>query len=63
MSSHFVWLNRSKESIALDLKTEAGMAAMQALVPGQTSSSRTSRRVPPTGWAWERRSCAPATLG
>lgn len=32
MSSHFVWLNRSKESIALDLKTEAGMAAMQALV-------------------------------
>jgi len=32
MSSHFVWLNRSKESIALDLKTAAGRAAMQALV-------------------------------
>ena len=32
MSSHFVWLNRSKESIALDLKTDAGRAAMQALV-------------------------------
>jgi itaconate CoA-transferase len=32
MSSHFVWLNRSKESIALDLKTDAGQAAMQALV-------------------------------
>jgi len=32
MSSHFVWLNRSKESIALDLKTDAGQRAMHALV-------------------------------
>ena len=32
MSSHFVWLNRSKESIALDLKTDAGRRVMQALV-------------------------------
>jgi itaconate CoA-transferase len=32
MSSHFVWLNRSKESIALDLKTDAGRQVMQALV-------------------------------
>jgi crotonobetainyl-CoA:carnitine CoA-transferase CaiB-like acyl-CoA transferase len=32
MSSHFVWLNRSKESIALDLKSDAGHRAMQALV-------------------------------
>ena len=32
MSSHFVWLNRSKESIALDLKTEDGRRAMLALV-------------------------------
>src|SRR5450759_1453542 len=32
MSSHFVWLNRSKESIALDLKTDAGQQVMQALV-------------------------------
>jgi len=32
MSSHFVWLNRSKESIALNLKTEQGRDAMQALV-------------------------------
>ncbi|MEO8108138.1 MAG: CaiB/BaiF CoA-transferase family protein, partial [Actinomycetes bacterium] len=28
----FVWLNRSKESIALDLKTDAGQRAVQALV-------------------------------
>jgi itaconate CoA-transferase len=32
MSSHFVWLNRSKQSIALDLKTDAGREVMQALV-------------------------------
>ena len=32
LSSHFVWLNRSKESIALDLKAEEGRAAMRALV-------------------------------
>ena len=32
MSSHFVWLNRSKESIALDLKSEAGREAVHALV-------------------------------
>ena len=32
MSSHFVWLNRSKESITLDLKTDAGRRVMLALV-------------------------------
>lgn len=31
MSSHFVWLNRSKESIVLDLKSEPGIAAVHAL--------------------------------
>lgn len=32
MSSHFVWLNRSKESVALDLKSESGAAAVMALM-------------------------------
>lgn len=32
MSSYFVWLNRSKESIALDLKEESGIAAVRALI-------------------------------
>ena len=32
MSSHFAWLNRSKESIALDLKSEQGRDVMQRLV-------------------------------
>ena len=31
-SSWFVWLNRSKESVALDLKTGHGRAALDALV-------------------------------
>lgn len=32
LSSHFVWLNRSKESIAVDLKSDQGRATMHALV-------------------------------
>lgn len=32
MASHFVWLNRGKESICLDLKTDEGKNAIQRLV-------------------------------
>lgn len=32
LASHFVWLNRSKESVALNLKTEAGRAVLAQLV-------------------------------
>lgn len=32
MSSHFVWLNRSKESIALDLKDPASIATMMRII-------------------------------
>ena len=32
LSSHFVWVNRSKESLVLDLKSQAGKAALQGLV-------------------------------
>lgn len=32
MSSHFVWLNRSKESVTLDLKSEDGRATMARLL-------------------------------
>ncbi|VTU32931.1 Formyl-coenzyme A transferase [Variovorax sp. PBL-H6] len=33
-ASHFVWVNRSKESLALDLKQEAAQAVLQELVSG-----------------------------
>jgi len=32
LASHFVWANRSKESLALDLKQPAALAALKALV-------------------------------
>ncbi|KAK3185725.1 hypothetical protein K4F52_005590 [Lecanicillium sp. MT-2017a] len=32
MASHFVWTNRSKESLALDLKTEKDLAALKKIV-------------------------------
>src|SRR5699024_10973597 len=32
LSSHFVWLNRSKESVVLDLKSEEGVAAVRGLI-------------------------------
>lgn len=34
MSSHFVWLNRSKQSVALDLKSDHGLRAVKALIHG-----------------------------
>ncbi len=33
MSSHFVWTNRSKESLTLDLKNEQGLAVLKRLLP------------------------------
>lgn len=32
LSSHFLWLNRSKESVVLDLKSAPGMAALEELL-------------------------------
>ncbi len=32
LSSHFVWTNRSKESVALDVKSEFGRNALETLV-------------------------------
>src|SRR5882757_3544769 len=32
LASYFVWLNRGKESVALDLKSAAGLSALTALI-------------------------------
>jgi len=32
LASHFVWVNRSKESLTLDLKSELAMSALQRLL-------------------------------
>lgn len=32
LGAHFVWVNRGKESVALDLKTPAGMAVLHRLL-------------------------------
>ncbi|WP_336713794.1 CaiB/BaiF CoA transferase family protein [Arthrobacter sp. USHLN218] len=34
MASYFVWLNRGKESVCLDLKSDEGLAALKSLVGG-----------------------------
>ena len=34
LSSYFVWLNRGKESVALDLTSDAGKAALTQLIDG-----------------------------
>ncbi|MBT0880224.1 MULTISPECIES: CaiB/BaiF CoA-transferase family protein [unclassified Campylobacter] len=33
LASHFVWTNRSKESLAIDLKTEEGMKIIKSILP------------------------------
>lgn len=34
LASYFVWLNRSKESVVLDLKSDHGQAALRSLISG-----------------------------
>lgn len=34
IASHFVWLNRSKESLALDLKSKAGLSILHNIIAG-----------------------------
>ena len=38
LSSHFVWTNRSKESLTLDLKQAAGLNVLNTLLSGKVTS-------------------------
>ena len=58
LASHFVWLNRGKESVALDLKSEDGRAAARALVAGADVFLQNLAPEPPTGWGSAPRRCA-----
>ena len=35
-ASYFVWINRGKESVVLDLKSDHGITALKALAPTNT---------------------------
>ena len=56
MASHFVWLNRSKESLTLDLKHRRRRRCSNVLFRGPTCSCRISHPAPRTGWPRGRRS-------
>jgi len=57
-SSYFVWINRGKESIALDLRQAGDKAQLQALIRRPMYSSRISPPARPAGWDWDRTPCA-----
>ena len=59
LASHFVWINRSKESLTLDLKQPSragGAAGSWSRRP--TCWCRTSRPARRRGWAWRPRRCS-----
>ncbi len=50
MSSQFVWTNRSKESLTLDLKSERDMEVFRRSSPRLMSSCRTWLLTQPSAW-------------
>lgn len=61
LSSHFVWTNRSKQSLSLDLKQAEALPLLEKRWPAPTCWCRTSRRAPPRAWACPTRRCASAS--
>ena len=60
LSSHFVWVNRSKESLALDLKAPEHLAALQALL-AKADVLVQNLAAPRSAWAWMPPHCARST--
>lgn len=63
LASHFVWANRGKESLALDLKDARGREVLHALLAGADVFVQNLAQGPPPGSGWTRPRCAPGTRG
>ena len=64
LSSHFVWTNRSKESLTLDVKHPQALEVLAQLRRrAPTCWCRTSRPAPRRGWACRTRRCARSIRG
>jgi itaconate CoA-transferase len=63
LASHFVWTNRSKESLTLDLKHAEAPGILADCSPGPTSWCRTSRPAPLRASACRTRPCATGIRG
>ena len=51
-ASHFVWTNRSKESLTLDLKQAAALDMLKALLAKADVLVKTSRPAQPRAWGF-----------
>ena len=63
LAAHFVWVNRGKESVTLDLKSPVGMDTAIVCWTAPMRWSRTSRRARPPGWGLPPRISAYGILG
>jgi itaconate CoA-transferase len=58
LASHFVWTNRSKESLTLDVKHPEAPRILAKFSRAQMFLYRTSHRAPRLGWVSPSRRCA-----
>ena len=63
MASHFVWLNRCKESLTLDLKQPEATTSCAGCSAAPTCSSTTSRQEPWHGSGLARQTCGATIRG
>lgn len=63
LASHFVWANRGKESIALDLKDPRGREVLHGLLAGADVFVQNLAQGPPAGSGSTRPRCARVTPG